>query len=446
MIDPVSTRTETTPRTRWRGLRLMASLLAGLTLAACGVDETGINPPADTLWFPLGVAAHPDGRYLYLNNSVFDRRFNAGSVMVYDTEERRILPAATVEIGLFAGELLLARTRDADCTGDACAGPLTAYTVTRNDNHLVRLDVDADAGDAAAHLDCDQSGGACSGDAVIANFGTEGPISDDPYGIALDRDGLWITHSGRGVLSRWDTRADGQLEFRCALNLPEGATAVARHPTSGLAYVSDRFGQRIHVVERVAPFGEVVEGVAGDPCSLRVVDTITVDPIADRGRTRGLTFSADGTLLYAASSTDQTLRIYDATIGTSGPRNQLLGIVALGGFPNLVRVAGLRVDEIRVDDGLDRGSVGAALDAPGVGEGLVYVTLFDAGVVVVIDPELMLIVARIPVGDGPHDITFLPDPTGALRGYVSLFNEHRIAVLDLDPASDDRFSLIATVP
>ena len=442
MIDPVSTRTEKMRRS----LRLASALVAGLMLAACGVDETGFNPPADTLWFPLGVAAHPDGRYIYLNNSVFDRRFNAGSVMVYDTEERRILPDATVEIGLFAGELLLGRTRDADCTGDACVGPLTAYTVTRNNNHLVRIDIDADVGNGAAHLACEQSNGACAGDAVFENFGLEGPISDDPYGMAIDRDGLWMTHSGRGVLSRWDVLSSGALEFRCALNLPAGATAVARHPTSGLAYVTDRFGQRIHVVECTAPFGEFVAGVAGDPCSLRVVDTITVDPIADRGRTRGLTFSADGTLLYVASSTDQTLRIYDATIGTGGPRNRLLGIVPLGGFPNLVRVAGLRADEVRVDDGIDRGTVGALLDTPGVGEGLVYVTLFDAGVVVVIDPELMLIVARIPVGDGPHDITFLPDATGALRGYVSLFNEHRIAVLDLDPASDDRFSLIATVP
>ena len=444
MIDPVSTRTESTRRPR--GLQRVGVLIASLLLAACGVDETGIDPPDDTLWFPLGVAAHPDGRYIYLNNSVFDRRFNAGTVMVYDTAERRVLPEATAEIGLFAGELLLGRTRDADCTGDACVGPLTAYTVTRNDNRLIRIGVDAEAGDAPAHLDCDRDGSTCSGDAVFDSFGLDGPISDDPYGMALDRDGLWVTHAGRGVISRWDVRSDGAFEFRCALSLPNGATTVARHPTSGLAYVSDRFGQRIHVVERVAPFGESVAGVAGDPCSLQVVDTITVDPIAERGRTRGMAFSADGTLLYAASSTDQSLRFYDTTVGTGGPRNRLLGVLPMGGFPNLVRVAGLRVDEVRVDDGIDRGTVGALLDTPGVGEGLVYVTLFDADVVVVIDPELMLIVARIPVGDGPHDITFLPDASGALRGYVSLFNEHRLAVLDLDPASDDRFSLIATVP
>lgn len=425
---------------------LATSALVALSLVACGVDETGVDPPADSLWFPLGIAAHPDGRYLYLNNSVFDRRFNAGTVMVFDTVEQRVLPEATARIGLFAGELVVGRARPADCTGDDCLGPLAAYTVSRNDDQLIRLTVDADAGDAAAHLGCKQDGKRCAGDAVFNTFGTDGDLSADPYGIALDGRGLWLTHAERGVLSRWDSRADGRFEYRCSLNLPEGATAVAVHPTSQRAYVSDRFGQRIHLVERRAPFGQPVAGVAGDPCDLRVVGSISVDPLSDRGRTRGLAFSADGSKLYVASSTDQTLRIYDTTVGTNGPRNQLLGVVALGGFPNLVRVAGLRADEIRVEDGLDRGAVGRALDAPSGGEGLIYVTLFDADEVVVIDPDLMLIIARIDVGDGPHDIAFLPDGDGALRGYVSLFNDHQIAVVDLDPASDARFSLIATVP
>lgn len=427
-------------------MRTLTSALALSALLACGVDETGVDPPADTLWFPLGVAAHPDGRFLYLNNSVFDRRFNAGTVMVFDTVEQRLLSQATTRIGLFAGELVIGRERPADCMGDTCVGPLAAYTVTRNDDQLVQMQVNASAGDAADHIGCDQEAGRCADTAVFDSFGTESGLAGDPYGIALDGDGLWLTHADRGVLSRWDTKADGGLEYRCSLNLPEGATAVARHPTSGLAYVTDRFGQRIQAVERRALFGEPASGVASGPCDLRVVGSISVDPAADRGRTRGLAFSADGSLLYAASSTDQTLRIYDTTIGTSGPRNQLLGVVPLGGFPNLVRVAGLRTGEIRVGAGIDLGPVGRALDAPGAGEGLVYVTLFDTDEVVVIDPELMLIIARIEVGDGPHDIAFLPDADGALRGYVSLFNDHQLAVVDLDPGSETRFSLLATVP
>lgn len=423
---------------------VLGGLVVGGLVTGCGVDETGIDPPTDALWYPLGVAAHPDGRYLYINNSVFDRRYNAGTLMVYDTVEGRILPAATARIGLFAGDLTVGRARPEDCTDDGCVGPLKAYTVSRAENALLEVDIDAAAGDAAAHLACDRSGAQCDGNAVFRSFGDDGSFAADPSGIALDGEGVWVTHAGRGVLSRWDTRSDGAFEFRCSVNLPDGATAVAVHPQTGQAYVSDRFGQRVIVVQRFAPFGEPVAGVAGDPCTLRVVASIAVDPDSTRGSTRGLAFSADGSMLYVASSTDQSLRVYDTTVGARGPRNQLLGIVPLGGQPNLVRVAGLRPGEIRIGDGLDLGTVGTQIDASG--EGLVYVTLFEDDAVAVIDPELLLIIARIEVGDGPHDITFMPDADGALRAYVSLFEDHAIAVLDLDPASPNRFSQLETVP
>jgi YVTN family beta-propeller protein len=424
--------------------RLLSGIALGGLLFGCGVDETGIDPPNDELWYPLGIAAHPDGRYVYFNNSVFDRRFNAGTLMVYDTVDARILPAATARIGLFAGDLTMGRARPADCADDSCLGPLKAYTVSRGDNALVELQIDASAADAPAHLACDRTGPSCDGNAVFRSFGEGGSFAGDPSGIALDGDGIWITHAGRGIVSRWETGVDGEFEFRCSVNLPDGATAIALHPQTGQAYVSDRFGQRVIVVQQVAPFGEPVAGVAGDPCTLQVAASITIDPDATRGSTRGLAFSADGSLLYVASSTDQSLRIYDTTVGASGPRNRLLGAVALGGQPNLVRVAGVRADEIRIGNGIDQGTVGTQLDVSG--EGLVYVTLFEDDSVAVIDPELMLVVARVEVGDGPHDITFLPDASGALRGYVSLFEEHALAVLDLDPASPNRFSLLATVP
>ena len=157
-----------------------------------------------------------------------------------------------------------------------------------------------------------------------------------------------------------------------------------------------------------------------------------------------LAFSADGTLLYVASSTDSTLRIFDTSVGPDGPRNRLLAAIPTGGTPNLVRVAGLRPGEQRVLDGLDHGAVGTALDA--AGGGLVYVTLFDDDAVVVIDPQTLSVRARIDVPGGPHDLAFLPDPAGALRAYVTLFEAHGLAVLDIQPGSDRQFSLLATVP
>ena len=70
----------------WVGITLI--LLTGLvcvSVSGCGSDEQGINPPQDQLYYPLGMAPHPDGRYLYVSNAVFDRKYNASTLMVFDT-------------------------------------------------------------------------------------------------------------------------------------------------------------------------------------------------------------------------------------------------------------------------------------------------------------------------------------------------------------------------
>ena len=54
----------------------LLALSVGLSTSACGVEETGIPPPIDALYYPVGLAAHPDGRYLYVANAGFDRRYN----------------------------------------------------------------------------------------------------------------------------------------------------------------------------------------------------------------------------------------------------------------------------------------------------------------------------------------------------------------------------------
>lgn len=90
-------------------LRALCVAVGVWAVAGCGVDETGISPPDDALYFPVGLAAHPDGRYLYVANAGFDRRYNAGTVTVVDTWTRRVLPQATVRTALFAGELAVTR-------------------------------------------------------------------------------------------------------------------------------------------------------------------------------------------------------------------------------------------------------------------------------------------------------------------------------------------------
>ncbi len=393
------------------------SIFLALALTwGCGVDEVGIEPPTDELYFPVGMDVHPDGRYLYVANGVFDRKFNKGTVMVYDTYERQLLADATVPIGLFGGEIAVRRLEGEQ---------VVAYTTSRDDNELLRLEVEGQGAELLL-----PAGGELTED-----------VSADPFGMALDPQGLMLTHLSRGIVSFWYERAEG-LTFGCDHTLPAGATNVARHPSLGWAYVTDRTGQRVQLVEPVH-FEADGEGLTRDACEWRARGHITVDGAESRGRTRGLSFSADGTLLYVASSTDSSVRIYDSSVRSDGrPRNTLLWATPAGSAPNVIKVAGLRPGEVRPPDGLD-GPARDALDLKG--EGLVYATVFNDDRVVVIDPDNGLVIARIDTGKGPHDIVFLTDPSGGLRGYVSNFRDNSLSVIDLEPGSPSRFTVVATV-
>ena len=74
-----------------------------------------------------------------------------------------------------------------------------------------------------------------------------------------------------------------------------------------------------------------------------------------------------------------------------------------------------------------------------------YVTLFDADEVAVIDPERLEVVAVIPTGRGPFDITIIDRP-GLRRAYVTLFESNAVAVIELDPESVFYHQEIARVP
>ena len=75
-----------------------------------------------------------------------------------------------------------------------------------------------------------------------------------------------------------------------------------------------------------------------------------------------------------------------------------------------------------------------------LGQGLVYVTSLKDGTVTVIDPQSLTVLSRIEVGRQPHDIAFVLDQQDQLRAYVTLFQEHKVAVIDLQPGSASRFT------
>jgi DNA-binding beta-propeller fold protein YncE len=70
-------------------MRVLASigLATALAIAAgCAVERTGLVPPTNDIYYPLGVLAHPAGRYVYVSNTNYDLKYNAGYVSVIDLD------------------------------------------------------------------------------------------------------------------------------------------------------------------------------------------------------------------------------------------------------------------------------------------------------------------------------------------------------------------------
>lgn len=74
-----------------RSLAVLASLVLCVGLGACGLDNPGDDPPRANIYFPTALALSTSTttqapRFLYVVNSNFDLRYNAGSLQAYDLD------------------------------------------------------------------------------------------------------------------------------------------------------------------------------------------------------------------------------------------------------------------------------------------------------------------------------------------------------------------------
>ncbi len=404
---------------------------------SCSDEEIGQAPPADAFFSPTGIAAHPDGQYLYVANAGFDRRYRSGSLQVIDAfagDIGQVVPESTVEIGLYAGELALMKAKS--CASEPCA--VQGLVPTRDDSRLVHFTVDQ------AKIDCHQDGKTCGNDALISAFNDDLEMSKGPYSLAIDADWLAVSHVDEGEVSFWRLNAEGP-EFACSGLLSGGATSVAWHPVAHRLYVTDRYGTLVQVVSPQLFDHRRLEVNQTTSCEVVGHPSIAVGAFQDSGFSRGIALSADGSLLYVIDSSDGALWIYDSSLDENGePRHLPVSKgIPVGRGANLVRVAGLRPGESRLEEAWDRGAAGQIIDEKG--GGLVYVSALDDGQIVVIDPTLRAAIAHIKVCPSPHDIAFLPNAEGQLRGYVTCFESDRIAVIDLEPGSETRFTHLGDI-
>ena len=144
--------------------------------------------------------------------------------------------------------------------------------------------------------------------------------------------------------------------------------------------------------------------------------------------TRGLTFSEDGTKLFVTSATDNSLRVYDTTVGYGGvPYDTLLRSIPLGDEPANVRLARC-------------GSDGCA-----PGEGLLYISIYRDDLIVAVDPNTLTVVGRTEVGSTPYDIGFVRTPDGQLKLVVTNFDDASVSIVEAGEPGEDSLRHSAVV-
>lgn len=400
--------------------RLKWPLCVVLTLlSGCGAEVIGEDPPKGALYTPVGMALHPEGRYLYVVNSNFEVTFRedrGGTVVTIDTDTLETIPEATVQIGTFGGEIAL---------NTAPEGPTRAYVAVRGDESVVALDVEPEG----RGLNC---GG--SSDGLACRIDTERP---DPFGVAaatleVDIDGqptpvdfVAVAHllggdvtglSVRGAQSVRSTTA-GRVS-RSSTSLIAGANGIARSPRSGQFYVTSRFENAVVAFRPViGPEGELA-GVF----ETALVPINSAPPLQGLD-SRGIAFNGTGTMAYIANRGPSSLLFLDTgptdTETGSGTVNEIVDTLLMPIGPA----------EIAVVDFGDRE--------------LLYVSSFNDETLTIVDPKTRAIVGSIEMLAQPYDL--IVDQARHQRLYVSLFSSDAVAVIDIDPDSPSFNQTIAVI-
>lgn len=411
-------------------------------------------PRRDRLHFPIGVAVHPTGEYVYVVNSNFDSRYNAdygGTVSVVDTNTLELLPDSSPYIPSYGAKIKL--NEDSS----------RAYVTARQGDAVVALDVGVAAGAGlGSALTCpSEEGGRPSSDptrCVLSRVPdtTDGAVMPaDPFGLevttvsrtgedgeALVVDVLSLSHisSDNVTAISLPGRDLSAATLRRAGLIEGGANAIARRPGTLEMYVAGRTSNQITVfVPYLGDDGEVE--------ALFARRRIPLNNVTNNVDARGIAFDASGEQLYVTTRRPDALHIFTLGPGDieqgSGLNHELERVIPLGDQPS-----GLAIHE-----------------EPG-GRRLVLVPCYDAQTIQVIDPATGVLVREIELDESPYDIALdatpyrCAAPGRPCRGYVSLFADSArisascdqldqgcgsVAVLELDPASPRYLQMIAKI-
>lgn len=433
--------------------QIVAFLLFAATAASgCADPYEEPIPRRDRLNWPIGLAAHPSGRYLYVVNSNFDTRYQesvGGTLSVVDLETLEIRAGSGPFIPSFGGFVGL--------SGDA----RRAYVTARHSNTVLGFDVAPDG----SSVFCTNDEGDSTSDPEdcamrrIPDASGEATIPADPFAIdvetlewtdssgdSFDIDLLNVAHlRGDNVTSIVVPRTENDSRVVASAMksaaLVRGGSAIKRRPGTRDIYVGGRVSREILIYfPYLAPEDGAVQAIIRRA-------SIPLSNIGQTVDTRGLAFSDDGNTLYVVTRAPDALHVVD--LGPSDPDT----------------ASGTAYDVV--------GSIPVARNPSGVhvhtgpdGRTLLYIPSFDEEVIEVVDPETFAMVGRIEIGAQPYD--FVVDtgrdhcvPNGRCRGYVSLFNDlpnaagtcqanrtercGSVGIIELDPSSPRYHQLIGKI-
>lgn len=382
-------------------MRMLAIILLAATSITGGCSEfEGPLPPDDGLYYPVGVAIHPNGEVIYVANANFDAGYRVdigGTVVAVDAATLEILSETTIRIGSFAGGIAL--------NGGDADNPDKLFVAVRGDNSIVALDVSPDGrtigcGGELDALDCRIRS---LPDDPFAVVSMPGPYDAD--GNALAGVDLIAVASMNGSVS-YITLDDGRVEDAHieSRGIVSGASVSSYFPPSDQLWVGGRFSRRLRGLRHVyAPDtnGEVAE---------LLVETEALFPSTlDSAEVRDMAFSPDFDRAYVTANRPASILVLDMTLDDDGePRATVLERFDLDGAPAQLLVTSEANREV------------------------LYVALSNDEAIAVVDAETGILLDRIALGGLVYSLTY---DEGSGRLFASIFDDHEVAVLDLVPSS-----------
>lgn len=436
-------------------LRSVAPVLALAAAVGCYRSGDGSDPDDAHPYFPVGLAVSDSGKWLFVANSNFDLRYNAGTVQALDLAgiasaaracgekvaadpnaachegvDAATHSKASVRIGAFAADLR--QTARYDAAGAAVPGAGRLLLPVRGDASLTAIDFDESA--AGLTLRCAGTT-ATTGTRCAAGWriGTDAAKSDrgltlegEPFGLALPErtaatsaeltrvGGLAaVVHQSSGNVSlfvdvaRDGTPPPGKLAYILS-GLSAGGTGIAALDAPGgypRFLVTSRTQSNVLVVQYFPDTEQYARS------AMVVTETVPISPQATGFDTRGVVVdpppagSARPTRVFLTNRTPAALVVGEVEAATK----------KLVFFENVP----LPVGPSRI--------VRASID----GKTTLLIASFDAQTLVVYDPDARRVTNVLHTHRGPYAMAV--DPVTKL-GFVCNFTDSTIQVVELDPS------------